>query len=92
MFKPNSCASFIKHYDTICCVFCKWIKSALLSWISETLQVWPDTWFQADDTEFTEPGIHRGNEDSRGTENKKWQKKIFSVKEKSTSILLFYEN
>ena len=28
----------------------------------------------------TEPGIHRGNEDSHGNENRKSQKNIFSVK------------
>ena len=34
-----------------------------------------------------EPGIHRGNEDSRGNENQKLQNKIFSVGKKTTSIL-----
>ena len=37
----------------------------------------------------TEPGIHHGNKDSRGNENQKLLKNVFSVDKKSTSILFF---
>ena len=36
---------------------------------------------------LSEPGIRRGNEDSRGNENRKSRNKISSMRKKSTSIL-----
>ena len=45
-----------------------------------------------DDDIVAEPGIRRGNEESRGNENRKWRNKIFSVGKKSTSTLFSYEN
>ena len=38
---------------------------------------------------FAEPGIRRGNEDSRGNENQKSRKNFFPRKNKLTSILFF---
>ena len=43
-------------------------------------------------SESSEPGILRGNEDSRGNENKKSRKKIFSVGKEIDKHTFFYEN
>ena len=37
----------------------------------------------------TEPGIHCGNEDSRGNENRKWPNKIFSVGKQTNKHTFF---
>ena len=38
-----------------------------------------------------EPGIHRGNEDSHGNENRKsWEKKLFSVGGKINKHTFFF--
>ena len=37
----------------------------------------------------SDPGIRRGNEDSRENENRKWRKNFFSAENKFTSILCF---
>ena len=41
---------------------------------------------------ISEPGIHHGNEDSRGSENRKSSEKCFVWKKIESMLFFFYEN